>query len=57
MSQDEDYCDNCSKEIVKGLLYNGSVVCQRCYKDLKKQDRKAENIRRKRKEYNEDNRF
>lgn len=54
---DDDFCDNCSEVITKGVLYNGSVICQRCYKSVKKQDRKAENVRRKREENNEDNRF
>ena len=53
----EDYCDNCSREVGRGVLYNGVFVCQRCHKDLKKQDRKEENVRRKREEKNEDYRF
>ena len=54
---DVDYCDNCSEVMTKGVLYNGSIICQPCHKDLKKQDRKAEDVRRKREERNEDNRF
>ena len=51
-----DFCEEC--QLAPGEVTNeGILVCRRCDKELKRQNRKLENAQHRREERNEDHRL
>lgn len=52
-SSDDEFCEMCQLAIGE-VMNKGTLVCRRCDKELKRQNRKIENAQHRREERNED---
>lgn len=54
--EDYDFCEEC--QLAPGeVMNNGTLVCRRCDKELKRQSRKLENAQHRREERDENHRL